>query len=304
MKIGLHLPQVGPFSRADVLIPFAQLAERLSFSSLWVSDHVVMAREQRSRYPYSPDGKLHFPIDSDFLEPLTALTFLAGATARIQLGTTVLVLPMRQPVLHAKIIATLDHLAGARFIFGVGAGWWKEEFEVLGASFERRGKRFDEQLELMIRLWSGEVVDFKGAFYSVDGWISRPVPGQRPHPPIWVGGENERSLRRAGRYGDAWHATAQPAQQLHDRMEIVRQAARDAGRDPKVVELTMRTAVTFTEDNLEQSAQRLQEIAALGVTHAIVQVHPRAIAGAHDILSSFAEKYLPVFRTLSAGMPS
>lgn len=298
MEIGLHLPQVGRGARADVLVPFGQAAERLGFASLWVSDHVVMARDQRSRYPYSPDGRLTFPVTADFLEPLTALTFLAGVTSRVKLGTTVLVMPMRQPVLHAKIIATLDHLSGGRFIFGVGSGWWKEEFEVLGSSFERRGKRLDEQLQLMIRLWSGEMVDFKGTFYELDGWISRPVPAQHPHPPIWVGGENERSLQRAGRYGDSWHATPQPPEQLLARMEVVREAAREAGRDPNAIELTLRSAVTLTADNLEQCTEQLRGIAAQGVSHVIIQVHPRDIQRSEEILTAFGEKHLAEFHGL------
>lgn len=300
MKLGLHLPQVGPDAKAEVLVPFAQLVERLGFDSVWVSDHVVMAREQHSRYPYSPDGKLPFPPESVFLEPLTALTFLAGATARLQLGTTVLVLPMRQPVLHAKMIATLDHLSGGRFIFGVGAGWWKEEFEVLGMPFDQRGKRLDEALALMIRLWSGEMVDFDGQFYHVDGWISRPTPQQQPHPPIWVGGENERSLRRAGRFGQAWHATPQPDAELRRRMQIVRQAAEQAGRDPETIELTMRSAVTLRHDNLEQAAEQLRHLQELGISHAVMQVHPRELKQCQEILSAFAEQYLAAFRAPGA----
>ena len=135
MEIGLHVPQVGPFAKPATIAAFATAADDAGFDGLWVFDHVVLQKEQQSQYPYSADGKLGFPPTLDFLEPLTLLTYLAGVTKRARLGTSVLVLPMRQPVLHAKIMATIDALSGGRFVLGAGVGWWKQEFEVLSVPF-------------------------------------------------------------------------------------------------------------------------------------------------------------------------
>ena len=140
MDVGILLPQAGERATRDVVLRHARAAEEAGFDSLWTNDHVVFPREYRSRYPYSADGKLpgRVHIDASLLEPLTELAFVAGATSRVQLGVAVLVLNMRQAVLHAKIMATLDHLAGGRFILGAGMGWAKEEFEVLGMPSDRR----------------------------------------------------------------------------------------------------------------------------------------------------------------------
>jgi probable F420-dependent oxidoreductase len=297
MQVGLSVPHVGPSARRDALIPFVKLAEEAGFDSLWVADHVVVAREQRSKYPYSPDGKLPFPPMMDFLEPVAALTFVAAVTERIKLGTSVLVLPMRQPVQHAKWLATIDHLSNGRLILGVGSGWWKEEFETLGVPFERRGKRLDESIELLRKMWTGEFVDHHGEFFTVDGWASRPVPAQA-HLPIWVGGENERSVRRAGVLGDGWIATPQPVEQLKTRWEMAREAAAEAGKDPGALTLSMVGGGTLREDNGEEVGEGIRRWAEAGVQHIVVQVHPRLIPEAEPILRTFGEKYLPALHEL------
>ena len=179
MQIGLGLPQTGPGATREHIATYAQTAEESGYASLWVADHVVVPREYRSLHPSRPGGRLpdRYRPERNLLEPLTLLAFVAGVTERIRIGTGVQVLPMRQPVLHAKIIASIDHLAGGgRFTLGVGVGWAREEFEVLSASFERRGARVEEQLALMRALWSGDWVEHHGEFYEVDGWISSPAP--------------------------------------------------------------------------------------------------------------------------------
>ena len=165
MEIGLHVPQVGPFANKENVATFAKAADDAGFDGLWVFDHVVLQKEQESQYPYSADGKLGFPPTMDFLEPLTQLAFLAGITTRVRLGTSVLVLPMRQPVLHAKIMATIDFLSNGRFVLGAGVGWWKQEFEVLSVPFERRGKRMDEGLHLLTSLGTHAFVNSRGEVY-------------------------------------------------------------------------------------------------------------------------------------------
>ena len=187
MKVGLHVPQVGRFAVPETIAGFARAADEAGFDSLWVFDHVVLQKEQESQYPYSPDGKMGFSPRNAFIEANTLLTYLAAITSRVELGTSVLVAPMRHPVLNAKQWASMDHLSGGRMILGAGVGWWKQEFEVLGVPWERRGKRMDEWLQLTKALWRDEWVNFRGEFYECIDWTCNPKP-VRGTIPIWLGG--------------------------------------------------------------------------------------------------------------------
>src|SRR3990170_813658 len=154
MEIGLHLPHVGPLATREGITAFAGLAEEHGCDSLWVSDHVVVPRGLGSRYPYSREGAFPVPPDVPFHEPIATLLFVAGVTQRAKLGTTVLVVPMRNPVVTAKQLATLDVLSNGRLVLGVGAGWMQEEFEALGVPFEGRGARAREYIRLYKALWT------------------------------------------------------------------------------------------------------------------------------------------------------
>lgn len=292
MEIGLHVPQVGPLAARENVSAFARAADDAGFDGLWVFDHVVLQKEQQSKYPYSPDGTLGFPPTLDFLEPLTQLAFLAAITKRVRLGTSVLVLPMRQPVLHAKIMATIDFLSGGRFVLGAGVGWWQQEFEVLSVPFAKRGKRMDECLQLVRALWTQEFVDFKGEFYDCVDWACNPKPVRAEGIPIWLGGESRKQLERAGKYGDGWLATAKSLPTLKDDFAIATQAASDAGRDPSQLKLAIEGAGTLTPDNLDKTAERLARLRDMGVDHAILGVHPAHMANAAPLLESFATKHL------------
>lgn len=298
MKVGLHLPQVGSRATPSAIAGCARAAEEAGFDSLWVFDHVVLPREQRTPYPNSDDGKLGYPHTSNLLEPLMLLPFVAAITSRIAIGTSVLVLPMRQPVLHAKMLATIDHLCGGRLIVGAGTGWWKEEFEVLGFPFERRGRRMDECLELMRALWRDEWVDFHGEFYDCDGWACNPKP-VNGHIPIWLGGESPSQLRRAGRYADAWHAGARSLPMVPGGFEIVREAATKAGRDPSSLLLTLEGAAFLRRDSQEKAAESLAAAAAIGVSHAIA-ILDRGEYGepAEATIREFGERFLPAIHAL------
>jgi probable F420-dependent oxidoreductase len=235
----------------------------------------------------------------DFLEPLTLAAYLAGITRRAKIGTSVLVLPMRQPVLHAKIMATVDHLSGGRFVLGAGVGWWKQEFEVLGVPFERRGARMDECLQLVRALWTQEYVDFRGEFYECVDWTSNPKPkgtGGDAGIPIWLGGESKGQLRRIGTYADGWLATLRSVPKLKDDFEIAREAASKAGRDASKLVIAVEGAGILSPDNLEQAATGLGKLRELGVHHAILGVHPRHMANAAPIIEEFAAKHLAAAR--------
>ncbi len=297
MKVGVHIPQVGPFAKPEVIRPFALAVEAAGFDSLWVFDHVVLQKNQESQYPYSADGKMGFPPTMDFLEPLTLLTYLAGITATVQLGTSVLVAPMRQPVLHAKILATMDRLSNGRVILGAGVGWWKEEFEVLGVPFERRGKRMDEYLQLLRALWTEEWVNFTGEFYQCVDWTCNPKPVHGTIP-IWLGGESRQQLERAGRYADGWHATAKSMATLGQDFAVVQQAAEKAGRDPGSLSLSIESGATIGSGTMEQAAERLAALAKLGVSHAICGINPRENAKAGELLQEFGERHLAAIQAL------
>ena len=247
MEIGIHLPHIGPLASREGITAFAQLAEEHGFDSLWVSDHVIVPRKLESRYPYSPDGNFPVPPDVPFLEPIATLQFVAGVTQRVKLGTTILVIPMRNPIVTAKQLASLDVLSGGRLILGAGAGWMEQEFEMLGAPFERRGARTDEYIELFKALWTEENPSFRGKFWQIEEVGFSPKPLQRPHPPIWTGGHGARALRRAGRLADAWHAAYLDPDALREPYREVQRHADEAGRDPATVALTVRTRLPLND---------------------------------------------------------
>ena len=227
MKVGIYIPQVGGAAAPEHIVRIARAAEAAGFDSLWTFDHVVLRPDQGSDYPYTEDGRFLIPAETAFLEPLTLMTYVAAVTERVELGTAVLVLPMRAPVLHAKLIATLDHLAGGRVILGAGVGWWKEEFEALSMPFDRRGARMDEYLAVLRDLWENEIGSFEGEFYNTAGWYSRPQPPRRV--PIWLGGNHPRQLARAGRLADGY--LANPA--MLDTIEADWDRVRQIGERPR-----------------------------------------------------------------------
>ena len=202
---GCSLPSRGPMASPQALRSLAQRAEELSFDSAWVSDHIILPRQVDSFYPYSPDGVPGFNPDQPYYDPLSTLNFLAGCTHRLRLGTHVLIIPYRNPVLTAKMIATLDTLSEGRVTLGVGVGWMEEEFLAMGLdTFADRGAVTNEYLRLFKELWTKENPEFSGKFVQTSGAGFLPKPVQQPHPPIWIGGHTGPALRRAAELGDGW----------------------------------------------------------------------------------------------------
>ncbi len=200
MEFGVHLPHIGPWHDGDTLRRFAVGVEEMGYDSVWVSDHIVFPLGVESRYPYADSGDFPLPAAVPWLEPVTTLTFVAGVTSRVRLGTSILVLPYRNPVVNAKALGNLAVLSGDRLIVGVGAGWLREEAEALGMPWDERGRRTDEHIEVLRALWRQEAPEFEGKFYRVKGVRCEPRPAQAP--PVWVGGHEPPSLRRAARLGD------------------------------------------------------------------------------------------------------
>ena len=237
MKFGLRYASLGRYSNGPAAVELAQAAEAAGFDSIWTVEHVVVPHQYQSRYPYSPTGRMgsgleDFPIP----DPLIWLAYVASATRTIKLGTAILILPQRNPVVTAKAVATLDHLAGGgRVLLGIGVGWLAEEFATLGVPFEDRGPRTDEYVAAMRTLWRDERASFHGRFVSFQEVFCRPRPAAG-RIPIVVGGDTRAAARRAGRLGDGYFPARGAPAELFDEM---RRAAEAAGRNPADIELTV-----------------------------------------------------------------
>ncbi|MCZ6709764.1 MAG: LLM class F420-dependent oxidoreductase [Gammaproteobacteria bacterium] len=237
MKFGLIPINIG-IDSMEQMIGLAQLAERVGWESVWTFEHVIIPLEYQSKYPYSADGRMAAAPDMVLIDPLIALTAVAAATKTIRLGTGVNILSQTNPLYMAKQAASLDMLSDGRFMLGVGIGWLREEFDALGVPFERRGARFDDYVVAMKKVWSGEVVEHESDFLSWHGFKSYPVPAQKPHLPIIMGGNKGKIYQRIARHGDGWFApTADPAE-LRTALADIAAACTDAGRDPSEIEIT------------------------------------------------------------------
>jgi probable F420-dependent oxidoreductase len=252
MKFGLRYASLGRYANGPAAVELAQAAEAAGFESIWTVEHVVVPHGYQSRYPYSESGRMgsgleDFPIP----DPLIWLAYVASATRRIKLGTAILILPQRNPVVTAKAVATLDHMAGGgRVLLGIGVGWLAEEFATLGVPFEDRGPRTDDYVHAMRALWSQECASYRGRFVSFDQVFCRPLPPER-RIPIVVGGDTPAAARRAGRLGDGYFPARGARPELFDEM---RQAAVAAGRDPEAIEVTVSAPSEVSE--IEALARR------------------------------------------------
>ena len=288
MQVGIHLPQMGHSATPERIREFAQAAEAGGFDILWAVDHVILHRDG-SHLPRA------FVAEEPLLEPLGLLYYVAGQTSQIQLGTSVLVVPMREPVLHAKLMATLDYLSGGRFILGAGLGWWKEEFEALSVPFKARGKRMDECLALMRALWTEDYVTFNGEFYQLDGWACNPKP-VRPIP-IWLGGESPQQMRRVGQVGDGWITRGTPADRstMWEHFAVAKRAAEEAGRDPDALQISMGSGAVLRQDTMEETARALLAVREEGVDATTVLVNPR-VPDTPGVVEEFGRRYLADIR--------
>jgi probable F420-dependent oxidoreductase len=227
--------QFAPVETPEYAAGFAQLVESLGFESVWPVEHVVMPVSYTSRYPYSADGRMPIP-DAAIPDPLIWNTFVAAVTQRLLLGTAMVILPQRNPVVLAKIAASLDVLSGGRTILGVGLGWMQEEAIAVGSDFSARGQRADEYIEAMRALWMQPVANFHGETVDFSNVQCNPRPNQGI--PIHIGGHSSAAARRAGRLGDGFMPIAAGPEDLARLRAIVEESAREAGRDPAAIEIT------------------------------------------------------------------
>ena len=236
MKFGLIPVNIGV--QPDQMIGLAQLAEGSGFESVWTFEHVIVPVDYQSKYPYNESGKMGGPPETIFVDPLLALTAIAASTKTLKLGTGVNILSQVNPLYMAKQAASLDYLSGGRFMLGVGIGWLREEFEALGVPFERRGARFDDYVVAMKKVWSGEVVEHQSDFLNWSGFKSYPLPEQKPHLPVVIGGATGKIYQRIARHGDGWFAPLGDPKELGPALEQLKAACDAEDRDFSEIEIT------------------------------------------------------------------
>jgi probable F420-dependent oxidoreductase len=272
MKLGINLLNFGPSATPRNFERWARFAEDNGFDALLISDHVAVTPDVQARYP------------SPFYDPFIILGSIAGMTTRIEIGTTVTVLPYRHPLQVARITANLDVITGGRFIFGVGVGWARQEFQALGIPFERRGAIANESLAAIKLCWTEDVATYEGRFFSFKDAHTGPRPVRRPHPPVWVGGSSDRALQRAVRYGDAWHPIRIRVDWLRDTgLPRLREIAAMEGR--KLPALSPRIMLDLREHalpegervagqgSLEQVRGDLRALSELGADYVVLDTY-------------------------------
>jgi probable F420-dependent oxidoreductase len=264
---------------------FARHVEECGFESIVVVEHTVLMTQYSSVYPYDKSGRVEIPADCPVPDPLDLLAFLAGQTTRLGLATGVLVLPNHHPVVLAKRIATIDALSGGRLRLAVGMGWLREELEACGAPFDERGRRADEQIDVMRLLWADhpDGASHHGEFFEFDHAACHPKPTRRL--PIHIGGHSRAAARRAGRRGDGFQPLGVSGDALAELIALMREEAQRAGRDPDALELSLGHLVTKID------ADRASRLADLGADRVVLAMPPTAdLDEARDAVSACARR--------------
>ncbi len=266
MKIGYFGFNNGPLGTPDAISSVLQCAEAAGFESAWTGEHVVVIDPQEPPSPVPPE----FPM----LDTVASLSFAAAVTTRLRLGSGIILLAQRNPVVLAKELASVDVLSGGRLIFGVGVGYVKREFDVMGIPFEERGARVDNHIDAMRALWTQDRPVFEGPFTRIAGIQAKPMPVQSPHPPIVIGGMSPAAYRRAIARGDGWYGFNQTEEQAAASIDGLRQAADAAGKPERFDALEISVTPRGPMD-----ADRVKRFEDLGVSRLILLPAPVADSG-------------------------
>ncbi len=284
MKFGLFFANAGPFAVPETFEALVRTADEVGIESIWAVEHVVVPVGYESQYPYSKDGRMPGPENSPIADPLIALSYAAALTQNLRLATGVIILPQRHPTYVAKEVATLDLLSRGRAILGVGIGWLREEFDVLGVPFRERAARTEESVRAIRSLWSDAAEGFDGDFYRWKPVESNPKPIQKPGVPIVVGGHVEGAARRAARVGDGFFPALGGLAKIPGLIQAMSDECGKVGRDPAEIEVT--AAEAQVEPDL---VRRYQEI---GVSRLVMPPPAFDPEGIKRTLSEFAEKVI------------
>ncbi len=296
MRFGFALPQVGSAVGPEALVTVAKRAEDLGFDSLWVLDRILWPVNPRAPYPIG-DGSLPVKYKS-VLDPLETLTFAAAHTRRIALGTSVLNLPWYTPVLLARRLTTLDILSAGRLKVGFGIGWSPDEYEAAGVTWQERGKRADELIQALKKIWTTDPVEFQGKYYRIPKSVIGPKPVQKPHPPVYMAAYTPSAMKRVAAEANGWFPVGIPLSGVGPMFEGIKGMAKEAGRDPSVLELMVRANVEISDSSpiqkdrvdftgtLEQIAEDVKATQKLGAAEIVLdaQFSP-GVETASDIVS-------------------
>ena len=261
MKVGI-IPVIIGVESAQHIVSLAKLAESLRYESVWTFEHVIVPIDYESKYPCNSSGKMGMPPETNFVDPLIALTAVAAVTKEIRLGTGVNILSQVNPLYMAKQAASLDFVSNGRFMLGVGIGWLKEEFEALGVPYEKRGARFDDYVAGMRKVWSEEVVEHESDFISWHGFKSYPLPIQNPFPVV-MGGVKGKIFERTAQLGNGWFAPTGDPSELKTHLESLIIECDKIGRDVAEIEITCMWPGQGGRDFLE-------ELTSVGVGRVVV----------------------------------
>jgi probable F420-dependent oxidoreductase len=289
MKIGFFAVGIADTARPEMIVAIATNAERLGFSTVWAPEHVVLLERFSSRYPYSGDGKIPIPTTTPLLDPFIALTYAAAHTTRIRLATGICIVPERNPLVLAKVAASLDFLSNGRFALGIGIGWLEEEFKAIGVPWARRTQRTREYVEAMRVLWSEESSSYKGEFVDFENARSFPKPARGGKLPILVGGQTDPALKRAAEYGDGWCGFNLTPEETAQKIARLRELMKASGRPSENFEISMSPPASATPDVLK----RYRDVGVDELYLSPVLANPpRNIADLQRMLEIFARDWI------------
>ncbi len=274
-------------------VELARTADHYGWDWFAVSDHIVFPEKISSAYPYAKDGKPYWTGDTPWPDPWTAIAAMAAVTHSLRFLTNIYILPARNPLLVAKQIGTAAAIAGGRVALGIGVGWMKEEYELLGAEFAARGKRMDEQVEILRKLWKGGMVEHHGKYYDFDRLQMSPMP--RQEVPVFVGGISDVAMRRAARTGDGWIAVQHTTEELRELLTKLKGLRKEYGTDDKPFETVVACTDAFDVDGY----RRLEDLGATTLTTApwvFYGADPNSLDEKKDALKRFAEEVISRFR--------
>ncbi|MCH7789850.1 MAG: LLM class F420-dependent oxidoreductase [Acidobacteria bacterium] len=284
MDYGLAFANTMTFASGEGAAMLGQAAEAAGFESVWTVEHVIYPEAYESKYPYDDSGKMMMATDTPLPDPLVWLTWLGAATEKIRLGTGILILPERNPVVLAKVLGTIDSFTGGRLELGIGVGWLEEEFDALGIRWEGRAARTDEYVEVMRALWSGDNINFSGEFMNFQNVSSNPKPAQGSVP-IVVGGHSKAAARRAGRLGDGFF----PAKgDLADLLTVMAESAQEHGRNVDDIVVSSGEATGIYGDDPVGGAE---EARAKGIDRIIVPAF-MFLENTEESLAEFGERVI------------